>query len=139
MPQCFTPFSFSSRIPSNICSVVKPYFASPGLSMIAVLIVKLPPGLYRTLTVPGSLPMACSQYSMWEISSKLMMAPILAAYWNSDAGVTFDVNMILSPGSSIAFAKESSALDAQSQPKPYSFRMPMTDGFGQALTAKNSR
>ena len=45
MPKCFAPFSFNTRNPSNNCSVVKPYFASPGLSIMLLLILNTPPGL----------------------------------------------------------------------------------------------
>ena len=40
-----TPLDFRIRNASKICSVVIPYFASPGLSMIPLLILNTPPGL----------------------------------------------------------------------------------------------
>ena len=45
MPKCFTPYAFNFRNASFICSLVMPYLASLGVSMMALFRVKSPPGL----------------------------------------------------------------------------------------------
>ena len=97
MPNSFAPFAFRILNASKICSVVIPYLASPGLSMMSLLILKIPPGLYRQLMVSGMRPMAFSRNSMWVMSSRLMMAPSRSASWKSSAGVSLEENMIPSP------------------------------------------
>ena len=68
-----------------------------------------------------------------------MIAPSSHALRNSSAGVSFEVNMILSPTLPTFSARTSSAIDEQSLPKSNSFRSFMRCGFGAAFTAKYSR
>ena len=98
MPNSFAPFAFRILNASKICSVVIPYLASPGLSIMSLLILKIPPGLYRQLMVlrdaaDGPSP----RNSMMGVSSRLMMAPSRSASWKSSAGVSLEENMIPSP------------------------------------------
>ena len=67
-----------------------------------------------------------------------MIAPSAAAFWNSEAGVSFDVNMMSSPTLPTASARTSSAIDEQSLPKPSLRRSAMRCGLGAAFTAKYS-
>ena len=67
-----------------------------------------------------------------------MIAPISAAFLNSGAGVSFDVNITSSPTLPTASARTSSAIDEQSLPKPSLRSSSMRYGLGAALTAKYS-
>ncbi len=138
MPKCSTPFSRNMQNPSNICSLVNPYLASPGLSIMSVPRAKVPPGLKRQLKVLGRYPSVLSRNSMWEISSRLMVAPSSAASRNSSAGVSLEENIISSPLTPTALLSISSVQEEQSQPQPCSFSIPIKKGLGDAFTAKNS-
>ena len=62
---------------------------------------------------------------MWEMSSRLMLAPSALAFTNSSAGVSLEVNMMASPGRPTRSERSSSGSDEQSAPKPSSCRMRM--------------
>ena len=130
---------FKIRYASKICSVVIPYLESPGLSMMPLLNVNTPPGLYLQLIVSGSLPRICSTKSICVMSSRLIIAPSFAARAYSSSGVSLEENIISSPLAPIASQSISSVSEEQSQPQPYSRKMSTKNGFGVALIAKYSR
>ncbi len=101
---------------------MKPYFASPGLSIIPLVVVNIPPGLYLQLIVLGR-PATFSRKSICVKSSKLIVASNCRAFTNSSAGVTLEENIISSPLKSIASASISSVSDEQSTPHPSSFNI----------------
>ncbi len=76
---------------------------------------------------------------MWLMSSRLITAPSSRAFRNSSAGVSFEVNMIMSPRMPTRCDSSSSASELQSAPKPSDCITFMMCGFGHALTAKYSR
>ena len=123
--------------PSISCSLVNPYFASPGLSIIELAIENSPPGLNLQLIVSG-IPISLSITSICVKSSRLIIAPSLLAYTNSSGGVSLDENIISSPLHPIAFESISSVFDEQSVPHPYSLKILIRNGFGVAFTAKYS-
>ena len=67
-----------------------------------------------------------------------MIAPSSQARRNSSAGVSFDVNITLSPTLPTRWASSSSAIDEQSEPKSNSRSNFIMYGLGVALTAKYS-
>ena len=64
-----------------------------------------------------------------------MIAPSSMAFWNSSAGVSFDVSKISSPFTPATSESTSSARLEQSVPAPSSWRICTMRGFGSALTA----
>ena len=72
-------------------------------------------------------------------SSRLMVAPSLAASWNSSAGVSLEENMISPPVNPQRSESISSVREEQSTPQPSSRRSFKMAGVGVALTAKYSR
>ena len=93
-----------------------PYLESPGLSIMPLLSLNTPPGLYLQLITSGNWgPKICSKKGMCVMSSRLMMPPKLAQSAYSLAGVSFEENMI---GPPTASARISSASDEQSKPNP---------------------
>ncbi len=137
IPKYLAPFSLRSLKPSIICTLVKPYFASPGLSIIPLAISNVPPGLYLQLIVSG-IPVSLSKNSMWVKSSRFIVPLSSAALINSSAGVALEENIISSPEYPKAWAKISSVKDEQSTPHPSSFRIDIIYGLGFAFTAKYS-
>ena len=75
---------------------------------------------------------------MWVMSSRLMVAPSLAAIWNSSAGVSLEENMICPPENPQRSDIISSVREEQSTPHPSSFRIFRIWGLGVAFTAKYS-
>ena len=67
-----------------------------------------------------------------------MVAPNLAAYSNSSAGVALEENIISLPVMPIALLNINSVLEEQSHPKPYSFKILIKKGLGFAFTEKYS-
>ena len=88
--------------------------------------------------VSGNFLSVFSKKSICVISSKLMVAPNLAAYSYSFAGVSLEENIISLPESPIASESISSVLDEQSVPQPNSLKILIRYGFGVAFTAKYS-
>ena len=72
------------------------------------------------------------------MSSRLMVAPSLAASTNSSAGVSLEENMMSSPWNPHRSDIISSHREEQSTPQPSSFRIFRIWGLGVAFTAKNS-
>ncbi len=138
MPNSFTPLSLSILYASKSCALVMPYFASPGLSIMPLLMVTMPPGLYLRLSLSGSLPRTFSRNAICEKSSRFMVAPIFAAYSKSSAGVSFEENIMSLPVMPHFSASISSVSEEQSEPTPYSFNTFIIKGLGSAFTAKNS-
>ena len=77
--------------------------------------------------------------STWVRSSRLMVAPSLAAISNSSAGVSLAENMISLPEKPQRSAIISSVREEQSTPQPSSFSSFRIWGLGVAFTAKCSR
>ena len=75
---------------------------------------------------------------MCVMSSRLMVAPSLAASTKSSAGVSLEENMISPPGMPTRSQSISSVSEEQSMPQPSSRSICMMAGLGVALTAKNS-
>lgn len=138
MPNSLAPFSLRMRKASTIWSDVMPYLASPGLSIMSLLILNTPPGLYRQLMVSGMAPRAFSTYGMWVMSSRLIMAPSFPAMANSSTGVSLEENMISLPANPTASDSISSVAEEQSVPQPHSLRIRRIQGLGVAFTAKYS-
>ena len=122
---------------STICSLVIPYLASPGLSIISVPREKTPPGL-NLQDITSGMSATSFKKSICVISSRFIVALSFLAYWNSLAGVSLDENIIssfLNPHLSDII---SSVNDEQSTPHPSSWSTFNICGFGVALTAKYS-